>query len=444
MKKTGLNREIVQNISTQKGEPSWMLELRLKALEHFHQLPMPSWGPDLTELQFDNLNYYLKPTKKTEKTWDQEFSAGVGVQYESEMIYHKLKKEWSEQGIIFLDTDSALRQESELVKKYFGSVVPYSDNKFAALNTAVWSGGSFIYVPKGVKVTMPLQTYFRIEAEQLGQFERTLIVVDEGAQLNYLEGCTAPWHSTSSLHCGLVEVIAKKGAHVRYSTIQNWSKNIFNLVTKRAIAYEDSVVEWIFGSLGSKVTMEYPCVVLKGANARAEIISTSTATSQGQVQDSGGKAIHLAPNTSSKIISKSICSKGGVANYRGAVIVTPEATNIKSFVQCDSLILDDSSSANAYPYIDVRQSDCEVAHEARVSKIEEESLFYLMSRGLSEKEALSLLINGFIEPFVKELPDEYAIEIERLMAEHQLGAERQLGAEHQLGEIEAGDEPVAK
>lgn len=431
---TGINQEIVTSISKQKNEPAWMLELRLKALKTFESMPMPSWGPDLGDLKLDDLHYYLKPVEKKETSWDdvpknirntfeklgipqheREFFAGVGAQYESEMVYHKLKKEWEGKGIIFLDTDTGLQKHPELFKEFFGTVVPYDDNKFAALNTAVWSGGSFIYIPKGVKVTMPLQTYFRIESEQLGQFERTLIIVDEGAQLHYLEGCTAPWYSTSSLHGGVVEVIAKKGARIRYLTIQNWSKNIFNLVTKRAIAYEDSVVEWIFGSLGSRVTMEYPAVILKEPGARAEIISIATATTEKQVQDSGGKAIHLASNTHSRIISKSLSKNGGIATYRGIVKIAPGAQNCKSFVQCDALILDDKSSADAYSYLDVQNNDVEIAHEARVSNIEDEQIFYLMSRGLSQEEAQALIVNGFIEPFVQELPDEYAIEMERLM-----------------------------
>jgi Fe-S cluster assembly protein SufB len=432
--KKGLNEKIVRSISEQKKEPSWMLELRLKALKTFEEFPVQKWGADLSGLNFENLRYYLKPVEKKVSSWEdvpeeitntfeklgipqheREFFAGVGAQYESEMVYHKLKEEWSKQGIIFLDTDSALEKHPKIFKKYFGTVVPYKDNKFAALNTAAWSGGSFIYVPKNVKITMPLQTYFRIEAEQLGQFERTLIIVDEGAELHYLEGCTAPWYSTSSLHCGVVEIIAKKNSRIRYSTIQNWSKNIYNLVTKRAIAYQDAIVEWIFGSLGSKVTMEYPCVILKEPGAKAEIISMSTATTKEQVQDSGGKAIHLASNTSSRIISKSICNNGGTANYRGMVKIVDGAKNCKSFTQCDSLMLDKNSRADAYPYIDVNEKNVSVAHEAKVSKIEDEKIFYLKSRGLSQEQAEAAIINGFIEPFVKELPPEYAIEIERLM-----------------------------
>ena len=393
-----------------------MLDLRLKALKIYESTPIPSWCPDLSDLKLDDLTYYLRPTddKKKQKQKTEDF-AGVGAQYESEMVYHKLQEKWAKQGIIFLGTEEGLQKHPELFKKYFGSVVPYADNKFAALNTAAWSGGSFIYIPKGVKVTMPLQTYFRIESEQLGQFERTLIIVDEGAQLHYLEGCTAQWYSTSSMHCGVVEIIAHKNSRIRYTTIQNWAKNIFNLVTKRAIAYQDATVEWFFGSLGSRATVEYPCVILKEPGAKAEIISFTTATSKNQVQDSGGKAIHLAPNTHSKIISKSLSKNGGNSTYRGIVKVAPEAKKSKSFVQCDALILDNQSNADAYPVIDVKESDVQISHEARVSKIQDEQIFYLMSRGLTQKEAETLIINGFIEPFVQKLPPEYAIEIERLI-----------------------------
>jgi len=430
----GINEKIVRSISEKKDEPSWMLDLRLKALKVFLNSSLPSWGPDLSDLKLDDLYYYLKPTEKTEKSWqdvpekikqtfeklkvpehEREFFAGIGAQYESEMVYHKLKKEWQSKGIIFLNTEQGLKQHPELFKEYFGSVVPYADNKFAALNTAVWSGGSFIYIPKGVQVTMPLQTYFRIEAEQLGQFERTLIVVDEGAQLHYLEGCTAPWSSKSSLHCGVVELVAKKNSRIRYTTIQNWSKNIFNLVTKRAIAHENSLVEWIFGSLGSRVTVEYPCVILKEPNAKAEIISIATSTTETQNQDSGGKAIHLAPKTSSRIISKSLSKNGGVCTYRGIVKIVPGAKDCKSFVQCDGLILDKNSKSNAYPKIDVNENDVKISHEAKVSNIEEEQIFYLMSRGLTPQQARALIVNGFIEPFVKQLPLEYAVEMERLV-----------------------------
>lgn len=411
----GINESVVRSLSEQKKEPLWMLDLRLKALKVFENAPTQTWGPSLSELSFDELHYYVKPKQFEEKHLDKEPVAGFGAQYESEMVYHSLKEEWEKQGIIFLDSSSGLKNHETLFKEYFGTVVPYTDNKFAALNTAVWSGGSFIYIPKGIIVSMPLQTFFRIESEQLGQFERTLIIVDEGAQLHYLEGCTAPWSTKSSLHCGVVEIIAKKNSRVRYSTIQNWSKNIYNLVTKRAIAYKNASVEWVFGSIGSKVTMEYPCVILKESGAKTDIFSIATATTDTQIQDSGGKAVHLAPNTSSRIISKSISNNGGIANYRGSVRVIETAHNCKSFVQCDALILDKKSKANAYPYIDVKGKQVQIAHEARVSKIEEEQIFYLMSRGLSKKQAEAAIVNGFLVDFVKELPTEYAIEMERLI-----------------------------
>lgn len=430
----GLNEEIVRKISTQKQEPSWMLELRLKALEEFMKRPLPSWGPDLSTLNIHDIHYYLKPTDEQKRTWDdvpenikttfdklgvpeveREHLAGLGAQYESEMIYHNLKQEWEAQGIIFLDTDSGLKEHEELLKYFFGTVVPYTDNKFAALNTAVWSGGSFIYVPKGVRVELPLQTYFRINAEKMGQFERTLIIVDEDAQVNYIEGCTAPTYQSSSLHSAVVEIIALPRSHVRYYTIQNWSKNIYNLVTKRALAQEDAVVEWIDCNLGSSVTMKYPNIILQGKGAKAEILSLAMATSNGQVQDSGGKAIHEAPNTSSRIISKSISKNGGCSSYRGAIKVKQGATNSSSYVQCDALILDDQSRSDAYPYIDVKEDDVNIGHEATVSNINNEKLFYLMSRGLTSNEARTLIVNGFISPLVKTLPMEFAVEMNRLI-----------------------------
>ncbi len=435
-----MNEKIIRDISKQKNEPAWALERRLEALKYFEKTKFPEWGPSLKDLDLENLTYYLKPFKKKEhnlQSWqdvprnikktfeklnvlehEREFFAGVGAQYESEMVYHKLKKEWADQGIIFLDIETGLKKHTEIFKKYFGSVVPYNDNKFAALNSAAWSGGSFIYIPPGVKLSIPLQTYFRIESEKLGQFERTLIIVDEGASLHYLEGCTAQLYSTSSLHCGVVEIIAKKNSHVRYTTIQNWSKNIYNLVTKRAIAYENSTVEWVFASLGSKITMEYPGVILKEPGAKTEILSISTATDSNQVQDSGGKAIHLANNTSSKIISKSISSNGGISNYRGKVKISENAKNCKSFVECDSLILDNKSIANSYPYFDINNCDTKISHEARISSIENKQIFYFMSRGLSQKEAETLIINGFIAPFASQLPPEYAIELEQLIETH--------------------------
>lgn len=430
----GLSQTLIKKISSQKNEPSWLLDIRLNAFDQFKSMSLPSWGPDLSALKLDDIYYYLKPLGKQQTSWDEvpkdikqtfeklglpqherEFFAGVGAQFESEMVYHNLKEEWASKGIIFINTDKAVHKHEDLFKQYFGSIVPTSDNKFAALNTAAWSGGSFIYVPKGVHITMPLQTYFRIEAEQMGQFERTLIIVDEGATLHYLEGCTAPWNSHASLHSGVVEIIAKKGSRVRYSTIQNWSKNIFNLVTQRAIAYENATVEWIDGNIGSGVTMKYPAVHLKEPGAKAEIISIALANSPGQIQDSGGKVIHLAPHTTSKIISKSISNRGGRASYRGVVKVIPGAHGCKSFVQCDGLILDDKSRSDAYPYIDIANDDTHIGHEARVSNIEDEQMFYLMSRGLSKTDAQTMIVNGFIEPFTKELPAEYSIEIARLI-----------------------------
>lgn len=430
----GLNEQIVRNISKKKGEPVWMLELRLKALKEFEQRPMQKWGPDLSELDMHDIHYYLKPVNKQRQSWDdvpddikntfdrlgvpqaeREHLAGLGAQYESEVVYHNLKQEWVDKGVVFLDTDTGLKEYPELFKKYFGSIIPYNDNKFAALNTAVWSGGSFIYVPKNVKITMPLQAYFRINAEKMGQFERTLIIADEGAQVAYVEGCTAPAYVSSSLHSAVVEIVALKNARVRYYTIQNWSKNVYNLVTKRAYAYRDSLVEWIDCNLGSGVTMKYPGVILKEEGAKAEILSIAMASAAGQVQDSGGKIAHLASNTSSRIIAKSISSKGGRSSYRGSVDVKKGAKNCKSFVQCDALILDDKSRTDTYPYIDINEPDTDIGHEATVSKIGEDQLFYLMSRGIAEPEARNLIVNGFIEPLVKVLPMEFAVEMNRLI-----------------------------
>jgi Fe-S cluster assembly protein SufB len=433
--KEGLNERIVRQISAQKNEPAWMLDVRLKALKNFQERPFPSWGPKLTALDMNNLYYYLKSVEKQEKSWDdvpekikqtfdrlgvpqseKKYLAGLGAQYESEMVYHNLRKEWEKQGVIFLDCDMALQQYPEIFKKYFGTVVPHNDNKFAALNTAVWSGGSFIYVPKGVQLTMPLQTYFRINAERMGQFERTLIIADEGSFVHYIEGCTSPSYLTSSLHAAVVEIIAKPGARVRYSTIQNWSRNVYNLVTKRAVAYKDALIEWVDGNLGSGVTMKYPSVILKEPGARAEIISVSMANNPGQIQDSGAKLIHEASHTSSKVVSKSISSNGGRASYRGVVKVNNKAQNCKSFVQCDAMILDGDSRCDTYPYVEINDSHADVGHEASVSRICKEQLFYLMSRGLTQTEARTLIVHGFIEPFVKELPVEYAIEMNRLIA----------------------------
>lgn len=430
----GLNEAVVRGISAKKNEPQWMLDFRLASLKYFEQRPMQKWGPDLSELDMQDIYYYIKPVEKQQTSWDEvpddikntfdrlgvpesekKYLAGMGAQYESEVVYHNLKEEWASKGVVFLDTDTGLREYPDIFKEYFGTVVPQNDNKFAALNSAVWSGGSFVYIPKGVHVDVPLQTYFRINAESMGQFERTLIIADEGSYVHYVEGCTAPTYNTSSLHSAVVEIIAKKGARVRYSTIQNWSQNVYNLVTKRAVAYQDALVEWIDGNLGSGITIKYPSVILREEGARAEVLSIAMASRPGQIQDAGAKAIHEAPKTSSRIISKSISKNGGRCSYRGEVKVSPHAADCKSFVQCDALILDDKSISDTYPFIDIAQSDVEVEHEARVSRIGDEQLFYLMSRGLNEDEARALIVNGFIEPFVKELPMEYALEMNRLI-----------------------------
>ncbi len=429
----GLDHEIIDQMCEMKGEPDWMREFRHEALEIFWRKPMPTWGADLSEIDFDDIYYYIKPTEKQGKSWDdipsdikktfdrlgipeaeRKFLAGVGAQYESEVVYHSLKEEWEKKGVIFLDTDTALREYPELFREYFATVVPPADNKFAALNSAVWSGGSFIYVPKGVQVDIPLQAYFRINAESMGQFERTLIIVDEGASVHYVEGCTAPIYASESLHSAVVEIIVKKGARCRYTTIQNWAHNVYNLVTKRAVAYEDAVMEWIDGNLGSKVTMKYPAVYLLGKGARGEILSIAFA-GRGQHQDAGGKVVHGAPYTSSRITSKSISKDGGRATYRGLLKVAKGAKGSKSNVVCDALILDEYSRSDTYPYIEIDEDDVTIGHEATVSKIGEEQLFYLMSRGLTEEEAATMIVAGFIEPMVKELPMEYAVEMNRLI-----------------------------
>ncbi len=433
--KKGLNEQIVRDISARKNEPEWMLAFRLEALKYFEARPMPAWGPDLSALDQNDIHYYIQPIEGKHSSWDdvpadikttfdrlgvpeaeRQYLAGLGAQYESEMVYHKLRQEWVDQGVVFLDCDSGLAQYPELFKKYFGTVIPANDNKFAALNSAVWSGGSFVYIPKGVQVTAPLQTYFRINAEQMGQFERTLIIADEGSFVHYIEGCTAPNYAGNSLHSAVVEIVALPGARVRYSTIQNWSRNVFNLVTKRAFAYENSMVEWIDGNLGSGVTMKYPCVVLKGEGARAEILSVAMASHPHQIQDAGGKVIHLASRTTSRIVSKSISSNGGRSSYRGLVMVSPQARRCKVSVQCDALLLDGQSRSDTYPTMKVMAHDSDVSHEASVGRISQEQLFYLMSRGIAESEAKTLIVNGFIEPFVKELPMEYAVEMNRLIA----------------------------
>ncbi len=429
----GLSREVVQQISAMKEEPPWMLEFRLKALDHFLARPMPTWGGDLSRLNLDDIYYYVRPAEKEQRSWDevpetikqtfdrlgipeaeQKFLAGVGAQYESEMVYHNIQEHLAEQGVIFLSIEDGLKKHPDLFREHFGTVIPTTDNKFAALNSAVWSGGSFIYVPKGVKVDLPLQAYFRLNSANIGQFERTLIIADEGAQMHYVEGCTAPIYTTDSFHSGVIEIIVKNGARVRYTTIQNWSVNVYNLVTQRAIVHQDATMEWVDANLGSKLTMKYPACYLVGKGARGEILSMAFAAA-GQHQDAGGKAIHFAPHTSSKITSKSISKGGGRASYRGLLKVYKGAEGARSNVVCDALLLDPQSRSDTYPYIEIDEDNVTVGHEASVSKVGEEQLFYLMSRGLSEGEATTMVVSGFIEPLVKELPMEYAIELNRLI-----------------------------
>lgn len=429
----GLNKQVVREISALKNEPEWMLDFRLKALDFFLKSPFPKFGPDLSSLDFNSYTYFIRSTKHVEKSWDevpdtikqtfqklgipeaeQKYLAGVSTQYESEVVYHNMLKEVEEKGVIFLDTDTALKTFPDLFKKYFNTVVNYRDNKFSALNGAVWSGGSFIYVPKGVKLEKPLQSYFRINNEKMGQFERTLIIVDEGADVHYVEGCTAPIYSTESLHAAVVEIIVEKGGHCRYSTIQNWSNNIINLVTKRAKVEENGFMEWIDGNIGSQINMKYPCCILNGRGAKGDCISIAVAD-KGQYQDAGAKMIHLAPETTSTIISKSIVKNGGRANYRGRVVLGPNAENSKAHIECDTLILDDISSSDTIPSNEISNNTSYLEHEATVSKINDDQLFYLMSRGLSKQEATQMIIMGFIEPFSKELPMEYAVELNRLI-----------------------------
>jgi len=429
----GLNENVIRAMSAMKGEPEWMLERRLEAYKHFMDRPMPTWGADLSEIDFDNIYYYIKPSERQEDSWEdvpgyikntfdklgipqaeQKFLSGVAAQYESEVVYHNIKKDLESKGVIFLGTDDGLAQYPELFKEYFGTIIPASDNKFAALNTAVWSGGSFIYVPPGVHIEMPLQAYFRINAKNSGQFERTLIIVDEGAYVHYVEGCTAPIYSTDSLHSAVVEIIVKKGGRCRYTTIQNWSNNVYNLVTKRAMVYEKGTMEWVDGNLGSKITMKYPSVYLMGEGAHGEVLSIAFA-GKGQHQDAGGKVVHMAPHTTSRIISKSISKGGGRASYRGMMKVAEGANDCKSNVVCDALLLDEYSRSDTYPYIEIGEQDVTIGHEASVSKVGEEQVFYLMSRGIGEDEANAMIVNGFIEPLVKELPMEYAIEMNRLI-----------------------------
>jgi len=430
----GINREIVEKISEFKGEPQWMREFRLKALEHFFAHPMPRWGsPMLAEVDFDNIHYFVRASERAERSWDdvpddvkrtfdrlgipeaeRRFLAGVGAQYESEVVYHQVREDLERQGVLFLDMDSALREHEELVKEYFATIIPPNDNKLAALNSAVWSGGSFVYVPPGVEVEMPLQAYFRINTENMGQFERTLIIADEGSYVHYVEGCTAPTYSSDSLHSAVVELIAKPGARIRYTTVQNWSQNVFNLVTKRAVAERDATVEWVDCNLGSKLTMKYPSVYLMGERAHGEILSIAFAGA-GQHQDAGGKIIHVAPNTTSNIFAKSISKDGGRGSYRGLLEVARGAHGARSKVVCDALLLDEASRSDTYPTIRIGEDDVDVGHEATVSKIGEEQVFYLMSHGISEEEASKLIVNGFIEPITKELPMEYAVEMNRLI-----------------------------
>jgi Fe-S cluster assembly protein SufB len=429
----GLTREVVEQISYMKGEPDWMRERRLQAYEHNLRRPTPTWGGDLSGLDLDDIYYYVRPAEKEAGDWDdvpedikrtfdrlgipeaeQKFLAGVGAQYESEMVYHKIQQHLEEQGVIFLSSDDGLKQYPEIYEEHFGTVVPIEDNKFAAINTAVWSGGSFVYVPPGVHVTMPLQAYFRLNAANIGQFERTLIIADEGSYVHYVEGCTAPTYSTDSFHSGVIEIIVKKGARMRYTTIQNWSSNVYNLVTQRALVHEDAKMEWVDANLGSKLTMKYPSCYLLERGAHGEILSIAFAQGT-QHQDTGGKAIHVAPHTTSKITSKSISMAGGRASYRGLLRVHAGAHGAKSNVVCDALLLDENSRSDTYPYIEIDEDDVSVGHEASVSKVGEDQLFYLQSRGLSEEEATSLVVSGFIEPLVKELPMEYAVEMNRLI-----------------------------
>ncbi|MGB1690355.1 MAG: Fe-S cluster assembly protein SufB, partial [Nitrosopumilus sp.] len=433
LSKKGLSKETVIEISKMKNEPQWMLDFRIRSYEVFMEKPMPTWGGDLSVIDFQNIYYYAKASDKTEKNWDdvpdnvkktfdklgipeaeKKFLAGVGAQYESEVVYHSLREDLAKQGVLFLDTDQALIDHPEIFKKYFGKIIPPEDNKFAALNSAVWSGGSFIYVPPGVHIDMPLQAYFRINAENIGQFERTLIIVDEGAEVHYIEGCTAPVYSSESLHSAVVELVAHKDAKLRYTTIQNWSSDVYNLVTKRAYAYEGATVEWIDGNIGSKLTMKYPGVYLMGERAYGETLSIAFA-GKGQHQDTGAKMVHLAPNTTSKVTSKSVSRMDGRSTYRGMLNVAKGATNVKSTVRCDALLLDDTSKTDTYPYMVIDQEDATITHEATVGKIGDDQIFYLMSRGFSEEDALSLIVNGFMEPFTKELPMEYAVELNRLI-----------------------------
>ncbi len=437
----GINEDVVRDISAKKNEPEWMLDMRLKGLKLFFKKPMPNWGSDLSGIHFDNIKYFVRSTEKQATSWEelpddikntydrlgipeaekQRLVAGVAAQYESEVVYHAIREDLEQQGVLFLDTDSGLREHEDLFREYFGSVIPAGDNKFAALNTAVWSGGSFIYVPPGVNVEIPLQAYFRINTENMGQFERTLILVDEGANVHYVEGCTAPIYSSDSLHSAVVEIVVKKGARCRYTTIQNWSNNVYNLVTKRATAAEGATMEWIDGNIGSKVTMKYPAVWLMGEHATGETLSIAFA-GEGQHQDAGAKMVHAAPNTSSTIVSKSVARGGGRTSYRGLVQILEGSHGSKSSVKCDALLIDDISRSDTYPYVDVREDDVSMGHEATVSKVSADQLFYLMSRGMTEDEAMAMIVRGFVEPIARELPMEYALELNRLIELQMEGA----------------------
>lgn len=429
----GLSPDVVNAISDHKDEPDWMRQFRLRSLEEFNRKSMPNWGADLSTLKFDDIYYYAKPSEAKYKSWEdvpesiketyerigipeaeRKFLAGVGAQYDSEVVYHNLQQQLADKGVVFADPETAVKEYPELVQKYFGTIIPYSDNKFAALNSAVWSGGSFVYVPPGVTVDVPLQAYFRINSQNFGQFERTLIIADEGSFVHYIEGCTAPIYTTDSLHSAVVEIVALPGARVRYTTIQNWSSDVYNLVTKRAIAHERATVEWVDGNIGSKRTMKYPSVYLMGEGAHGEVLSIAFA-GDGQEQDTGAKMVHAASNTSSVVTSKSISKDGGVASYRGQVKVDPGLHNVRSHVVCDALIMDPESTSNTYPYMDINAEDVSIEHEARVSRISEEQLYYLMSRGMSEEEASMMIVNGFLDPLVKQLPMEYAVELNRLI-----------------------------
>ena len=437
----GLSEAVVRDISGLKNEPEWMLERRLRGLKLFERKPMPTWGADLSTIDFDNIKYFVRSTERQAQTWEdlpedikntydrlgipdaekQRLVAGVAAQYESEVVYHKINEELERQGVIFLDTDTGLKEHPELFEEYFGTVIPTGDNKFSALNTATWSGGSFIYVPKGVHVSIPLQAYFRINTENMGQFERTLIIADEGSYVHYVEGCTAPIYKSDSLHSAVVEIVVKKNARVRYTTIQNWSNNVYNLVTKRATCEEGATMEWVDGNIGSKVTMKYPAVWLLGEHAKGETLSIAFA-GEGQHQDTGSKMVHAAPHTSSSIISKSVARGGGRASYRGLVEVQPQAHHSASSVKCDALLVDTVSRSDTYPYVDVQVDDVSMAHEATVSKVSDDQLFYLMQRGMEEDEAMAMIVRGFVEPIARELPMEYALELNRLIELQMEGA----------------------